>query len=319
MATSSTERVRTIEQRLGELEKATLTKNVPVSESFVYELKYDGYRFLAIKAGRSVRLVSRRGLDWAEKFPSIVGAVAELAPKELAIDGEVCALDAHGVPSFNLMQNARGNVPIVYIVFDALWLDGRDLRGEPLEVRREELERIVGRGRKGPISVSTAVRGDPKEVLRAACARGFEGIVAKRRGSHYVGGRTKDWLKIKCSLRQEFAIVGYLPLVNTTNVVGSLLLAVFEDGAFHFVGKVGTGFTDAKRRELARTLATDRIEAPPVAGAAPRIRDARWVKPRYAAEVAFTEWTPSGNIRHPAFQGIRIDKTAKECVRERAA
>ncbi len=324
MTKSAEARALALASRMGEVEKATLAKAVPDASAFLYELKYDGYRFLGIKAGGTVRLVSRKGHDWSAKFPAVVAAIAALAPAELVIDGEVCALDPRGVPSFNLLQNANAKSRVVYVVFDMLWVDGRDLRIEPIEARRAQLERILARKSKPSkrtqppiLSLSAAVDADPKQVLRLACELGFEGIVAKRRSSPYTAGRTKDWLKIKCTLRQEFAIIGYLPYLGTTNDVGSLLLGIYEGGEFRFAGKVGTGFSEAKRRELAKLLEPDRIDRPAVRGA-PNAAIARWVKPKRVAEIAFTEWTPDGRIRHPSFQGLRMDKAPEECVRERA-
>lgn len=294
----------------GEVEKATLVRALDGDEEdFRFEIKYDGYRILALKSRDDVRLVSRNGHDWTERFPSVAAAVGELDAAELVLDGEVCALDPEGRPSFNLLQNARG--AISYPVFDLLALDGRDLRDLPLEARRAELESVLGKPRP-PLALSSAIEGTRwREVLRVACAHGLEGVIAKRKGSRYAPGRQKDWQKLKCTRRQEFAVVGWQPLTGTRDRVGSLLLAVWHDGGFAYAGKVGTGFDDQARRELVRAM---RPSEEPTAKGAPR--NANHVKPTLVAEVTFTEWTPEGRVRHPSFQGLRADKSPRECVRE---
>ncbi len=310
-------------QRVLPVQLATLVRQLPKGASnYVFELKFDGYRILAVKAGRGVRLFSRAGQDWTAEFEPIAAAIRGLAGDELVVDGEACALDARGVPRFQLLQNRLGHPPrLAYFVFDLLWEGGDDLRPLPLEQRRDRLTRLTRRLPDGGlITPSSALSGDPEALLRAACGSGLEGIIAKEKGSPYAGGRRPTWLKIKCTLGQEFAIVGYLPLLGTRRgEVGSLLVALKEgDGRFHYAGKVGTGFTNAERRRLGKLLETDHVDAPPVVGA-PRLGGiARWARPRYVAQVEFTEWTEGGHARHPSFHGLRDDKTPDECVRELA-
>lgn len=305
--------IGTLIATFGEVEKATLVKELEGrDEDYVFEIKYDGYRILALKSADEVRLFSRNGNDWTERFAPVAAAVTTLDAAELVLDGEVCALDEQGRPSFNLLQNARG--ALSYAVFDVLALDGRDLRGEPLEARRAELEALLSHV-KSPLSLSTIVQGqESTRVLRAACANGLEGIIAKRKGSLYRPGRQHDWQKLKCGKRQEFAIVGWMPLTGTKNQVGSLLLALMEgDGAFHYAGKVGTGFDAATRRTLATRLGKHRSDEPKAVGLP---RGANYSEPELVCEVAFTEWTPDGKIRHPSYQGLREDKPPSACVRE---
>lgn len=314
-ATSFTKLLRT----LGDVQKATLVRELegPAS-NYRFEIKYDGYRILAIKSGDDVRLVSRNGKDWTDQFPTVAAAVAKLKTRELALDGEVCALDDKGRPSFNLLQNFMGkaSATLSYPVFDLLWLDGEDLRSLPMEDRRALLEKAT-KGARAPLALSSTIEGkDWRSILRIACDGGLEGVIAKRKGSRYSPGRSKDWLKLKCTNRQEFAIVGYLPFTGTDSAVGSLLIAVMgDDGAFHFAGKVGTGFNAATRKSIAKELDANRVPDPPAKGM-PRIKIAHFSEPRLVAEVEFTEWTPDGKIRHPAFQGLRKDKRPQECVRE---
>lgn len=319
----ATTTVDAILRRVGEVEKATLVRELEDASRYLFEIKYDGYRIVAVKSGRDVRLVSRNGHDWTERFPKVAAAVAALRVREIALDGEVCALDARGRPSFNLLQNVLGSgrgATLTYPVFDVLWLEGRDLRGEPIEARHAALAEVL-EDAAPPLARSTVVAPEGRDadaLLRAACDQGLEGLIAKRRGSRYVAGRTRDWLKLKCTRRQELAIVGYLPLTRTTNRVGSLLLAVAEGRGFRYAGKVGTGFDARARRELAEALDAHRIDEPPAADA-PRSKTAHWSSPRLVAEIELTEWTPDGKIRHPSFVGLRADKSPRECVRETPA
>ena len=309
-----------LRRRIWPVQLATLVKDVPEPGSkYLFELKYDGYRILATKTASELRLFSRRGQDWTSEFADVARAVAKLRPKEFVIDGEVCALDARGVPRFGLLQNRARKPPrLAYFVFDLLWLTGKDLRAMPLEDRRQDLARVLGKLPKDSIvALSSAVSGEPRHVLKTACSSGFEGIVAKEKGSAYTGGRGMSWLKIKCTRRQEFALAGYIPLLGTRRgEVGGLLLALKgTDGAFHFAGKVGTGFTSAVRKSLGKLLEADHVDEPPLVDA-PRLAGARWSRLKHVGEVAFTEWTGDGHARHPSFQGLRNDKTPDECVRE---
>ncbi len=311
--------IRKLLRTLGDVQKATLVRELegPAS-NYRFEIKYDGYRILAIKTGAEVRLVSRNGKDWTVQFPAVAAAVAKLRARELVLDGEVCALDSKGRPSFNLLQNYLGKAgaTLSYPVFDLLWLEGEDLRALPMEERRALLEKAM-KGAREPLALSSTIEGDDwRTILRVACNGGLEGVIAKRKGSRYAPGRSREWLKLKCTHRQEFAIVGYLPFTGTNSAVGSLLLALYgDDGAFHYAGKVGTGFNSETRKSIAKQLDAHRVQDPP-AKELPRIKLAHFSEPRLVGEVEFTEWTPDGKIRHPAFQGIRKDKSPNECVRE---
>ena len=204
-------RAEELRKRIWPVQLATLVKEVPKrGTDYIYEIKFDGYRILATKTAADLRLFSRRAQDWTHEFAVVAKAAAKLRREEFVIDGEVCALDERGVPRFGLLQN-RGSqaARLAYFVFDLLWLDGEDLRREPLEERRERLARLLGKPSKNSIiALSSAVPGDPRDVLRVACSSGMEGIVAKEKGSLYDGGRGLSWLKIKCAKRQEFALAG---------------------------------------------------------------------------------------------------------------
>jgi bifunctional non-homologous end joining protein LigD len=285
---------------------------------WLFEAKYDGYRILVCKAGREVRAYTRRAHDWTDRFRPIVDAVARLGARECVVDGEACVVDESGRPSFGALQEwLAGSAPrarIAYVMFDLLWLDGRDLRREPIESRRELLEKLLA-DHGTPLSYSRAVAGDVVELLRAAKQAGLEGLIAKKRGSAYVAGRSGLWLKLRFDRRQDCAIVGWVPMSGTTDEVGALLLAVAEAGKLVFAGRVGTGFDTRTRRVLAESLAADQADSPSIDGA-PKIAGARWVRPRLVCECAFAEWTRDGSMRAPRYLGLREDKTPLECVRE---
>jgi bifunctional non-homologous end joining protein LigD len=300
------------------VQKATLVAELPPNpKHWSFELKWDGYRILALKSEKDVRLISRRGQDWTEDFRPIAAAVAKLGSTACVIDGELCALDANGVPSFQLLQQRqRGQAQFVFAVFDLLWIDGEDLRDQPLEVRRARLTAVVGAAKGSPIVLSEPLEGDPAELLARARKHGIEGLIAKQKGSKYSGARAGTWLKIKCKRRQEFAIGGYLPLLGHTDAVGGLVLALHDDEGFLFAGKVGTGFGEKERYELAKLLDEDRVDQPVVRNVPRAGGPVRHCKPRHVCEVEFTEWTEGGHVRHPSFQGLRKDKKPEDCVRE---
>lgn len=291
---------------------ATLATEEDVAASDRLEVKYDGFRALAGLSGGSVSLQSRNGLDLGTRFPDVVAALRPLVVAEAVLDGEIVAEGDAG-SRFQALQDARGRTR--YVAFDLLWLDGEDLRGHPIEARRELLESLLA-GARDPLQVAEEVPGPIRKAMARARREGWEGVVAKRPGSPYEGRRSAAWLKVKVTAGQEFAIVGYTPISSGGDAIGALLLAVRERKRFVYAGKVGTGYTEAMRRELFRRLEPDRVEVPAAVGA-PRMRDARWVAPRLVAEVAFSEWTADGKLRHPSFQGLRDDKTPESCVRER--
>ena len=285
----------------------------PDGQNWWYELKYDGFRAVTAIAGGEVAMISRNELDLAPRFPRTFANVQKLKAKELVIDGEIVVLDDKGAPRFQLLQQASGNERM--IIFDILWLDGKDLRQLPYEERRKILKKL-----KVPAGISIAqtldMTGD--EALAHAASGGWEGIIAKRRGSLYEGRRSKEWLKVKAIQQQELVIVGWQASSASERDIGSLHLAVFDDeGQLRYAGKVGTGFSAKLRGTLRQQLAKDEVPKPMVKDA-PRDKKARWVKPRLVAQVSFTEWTSDHRLRHPSFLGLRDDKsaTAKDVVRE---
>jgi bifunctional non-homologous end joining protein LigD len=296
---------------------ATLAARLPKDEAdWLYELKYDGFRALCAVSGGRAAMWSRNRLDLSTRFSGVARALTRLVVGDAVIDGEIVALDRHGAPRFQLLQKGHDDAAVL-IAFDLLWLDGEDLRGRPLEARRDLLASLLD---NAPPALRLAERmdGQGKRALEAARRGGFEGLVAKRRGSLYESGRSRAWLKIKAVNSQEVAIVGFTRTKSQRDEIGALLVGVVRDGRLTFAGKVGTGFSAAQRAELKRTLGRDATATPRVAGA-PRMRDATWVEPRLSAQVRFGEWTADGRLRHPSFLGLRPDKSPTECLVERPA
>jgi bifunctional non-homologous end joining protein LigD len=293
---------------------ATLAEGPPKDEkNWWYELKYDGFRAVAAIVGGEVAMLSRNELDLAPRFPRTYDALHKIKAKEVVLDGEVVVLDAHGAPRFQLLQQGTGNERM--IVFDILWLDGEDLRRRPYEERRKILLKL-----KPPAGIDIAQTLDMsgEEALAHAAKGGWEGIIAKKRGSMYENRRSKEWLKVKAIQQQEMVIVGWQPSTASERDIGSLHLAFFDDkGDLRYGGKVGTGFSAKLRGTLREQLARDEI-AKPLVKDAPRVKSAHWVTPRLVAQVSFTEWTSDNRLRHPSFLGLRDDKkpTAKDVIRE---
>ena len=319
---SSRARVRSPEallERVGTPMLATLAQvEATDAADWCFEVKYDGFRALAAVHDGQVALHSRGGHDLSGRFPAIARAFEALGGHEVVLDGELVALDTQGRSRFQLLGKGAEER---FAVFDVLWLDGKDTRPLPLEERRKKLERLLARV-KSPLALAERVEGTARQALALARRRGWEGVMAKRVGSVYAPGRGEAWLNLKVQANQEVAIVGFTPMANERPELGALLVAVREDGTWRYAGKVGTGYSTQVRRELRTLLSRDEVKKPPVKEV-PRVRDALrheeaiWVKPRHVAQVAFTEWTEDGRLRHPSFQGLRNDKRPEECVRER--
>jgi bifunctional non-homologous end joining protein LigD len=300
---------------------ATLVSGPPPGDDWVHEIKLDGYRILLrIERGR-VKLLTRNRQDWTTRFPAVAEAAAALPVKAALLDGEIVALDAAGVSSFQALQQAdQTGRSLVYVAFDLLFLDGRDLRPLSLVERKARLARLL-EGRRGRLRYSAHFDVPGRRVYERACRLGLEGIVSKRKTAPYASGRGPAWLKVKCVARQEMVIGGYTDPEGARAEFGSLLLGVHDrDGRFVYAGRVGTGFDHATLRSLGARLRKLEQRASPFASDGPRppARGAHWVKPELVAEVAFTEWTRDGLLRHPAFEGLREDKPAAQVVREKS-
>lgn len=292
---------------------ATLSDGPPRDDAnWIYELKYDGFRAVTAIVGDDVAMLSRNELDLAPRFPRTYAALKKVKAKEVVVDGEVVVLDEKGAPRFQLLQQG-GNERL--ILFDILWLDGEDLRRRPYEERRKILKKTFARPPAG-IAVAQTLAMTGEEALKHAAAGGWEGVIAKRKGSIYEPRRSKEWLKVKAINQQEFAIVGWQPSNANARDIGSLHLAVHENGELRYAGKVGTGFSAKMRTWLAQELGKDVVPKPMVKDA-PRVKTAVWVKPRLVGQVSFTEWTSDNRLRHPSFLGLRDDKKVAEVVHEK--
>lgn len=296
---------------------ATLVGKPPVANQWIYEIKFDGYRGqLAVAAGNAI-FYTRGGLDWSEKFPGILNAATRLKVKSALIDGEAVALDAKGRSDFSTLQDALSNDnsnKLIFYAFDLLELNGKSLLKSPLIERKALLFKILA----APLPTSGLlysehIIGDADALHRQACRLGLEGIVAKRGDQPYKSGRSKSWLKMKCTKRQEFVVGGWLPRSDEPNGVGALLVGYFDKGVFKYAGRVGTGFNQRTRAQLVRQLTPSLIKQQPFQSVPRQDRSkANWTTPKMVIEVEFTEFTAEGMIRHPSFKGIREDKRAGE-------
>jgi bifunctional non-homologous end joining protein LigD len=306
-------------------ELATLVDAAPEGNDWVHEIKLDGYRVLARIEHGEVALLTRNGKDWTERMPTLRAALEKLDVETAIIDGELVALNAQGISQFQTLQaslNAESDAALVYYAFDLLHLDGDDTTSLPLLERKSRLCELIARSEKavkGVVRYSAHVVGGGPTFFANARKAGLEGTIAKRAGSSYRGGRGRDWLKIKSGQDQEFAIVGYTEPSGSRAHFGALLLASKRDGKLTYAGRVGTGFSAASLAELHRKLARLERKAPALAQP-PTGADARgvtWVEPKLVAEIAFTEMTSDGLLRHPTFKGLRDDKPARDVQLDR--
>jgi len=303
---------------------ATLVGSAPAGDEWLHELKFDGYRMVCHLHRGKARFWSRNQKDWTEKFPNLSKALKALPAPAAILDGEVVVVDKAGRTSFQKLQQSMkgGAASFIFQIFDLVYLNGYNLRGVALRERKALLEDLLaGVDAKGPLRYSDHVVGNGDRFFKQACEYGIEGVVSKRADSVYESTRSRSWLKVKCTKRQEFVIVGYTPSKKDFPGFGSLILGVYEKGKLVYSGRVGTGFSIKQRLELQKNV--DRISQPAMPFATkpkdPGLRDAHWAKPQLVAEVEFTEWTEDGSIRHPSFQGLREDKKAKDVVREEPA
>jgi bifunctional non-homologous end joining protein LigD len=294
--------------------KAVLTQERFSDPDWIFERKLDGIRCIAIRDGGPVKLLSRNDLSLNGRYPGVVADLEGQACQRFAIDGEVVAFEG-AATSFQAL--GRPDATIFYYVFDLLWLDGEDVRDRPLRERKALLKDSLNFQNHVRF---TAHRNEEGEAMFAeACAKGWEGVIAKRADSVYSPKRSKDWLKFKCEQGQELVIGGFTAPRGSREEFGALLVGHFApDGTFRYAGKVGTGFDRQTLKDLGARMRELTRDTTPFADS-PNYRDATWVEPELVAQLGFSEWTTAGRLRHPRFQGLRFDKSARDVVREAPA
>ena len=282
---------------------ATLTQERFTGPEWLFERKLDGIRVLAYKQGKKVTLYSRNRLP--QHYPTVAEAIAQLPVKDAILDGEAAWDISHSL-------GAGRRSPVLYHVFDVLWFDGRGVTDLPLEERRALLQALP---LKAPLGRVQEVKDD--KPWERACAEGWEGVIAKRRGSKYEHRRSPNWLKMKCEAGQELVVGGFTDPQGSRVGLGALLVGYFDKDDFVFAGKIGTGFDTKLLLDLRARLDKIEIPASPFTKAKglPRLR-AHWVKPQVVVQVAFIEWTVHGKLRHPRLIAVRHDKSARDVVRE---
>jgi bifunctional non-homologous end joining protein LigD len=312
--------------------KPKLVDTLPSGGGWIYELKFDGFRTLAVKNGAKVKLISRNENDLTQRFAQVADAIAGLGCDECVIDGEVVALDSEGHSSFQLLQSyelENRAVPLYYYVFDLLQLDGKGLTGLPVTLRKETLRQLCGEA-ADPIRYSGELGGEAANLLREIKKHGLEGIIGKLANSRYEAGkRSGFWIKIKCVQEQEFVIGGYTPPAGARKHFGALLVGYYEKAKLLFAGKVGTGFDSKMLENLHKKFQAEKRDECPFSdlpskhagkwtqGITPgMMRKITWVNPVFVCQIKFAEWTRDLKLRAPVFLGMREDKAAKDVKRE---
>jgi len=296
---------------------AKLVNTIPEGDEWLFELKYDGYRILAFVEGGNIRLLTRNGLDYTSRFWPVASSLLELSSgRAMVLDGEMVVTDDTGRTDFQALQNYMENPKphkLSYIVFDLLALDGADLRGQPLIKRKEALLSLMEKAPEN-LHYSRHVQGKGQDSFRVACELGMEGIVGKKAGSIYSGTRNGDWIKLKCDKRQEFVIGGYTLSEKKTAGISSLLLGAYDGGDLVYVGRAGTGFSEAAVKELLNNFKGLERPDPPFASApAPKSGEKiTWLEPKLVAEIKFAEWTRENLLRQASYKGLRSDKEPGE-------
>ena len=304
---------------------ATLTKDRFSDPAWIFERKLDGERCIAFADPAKVRLMSRNQRDISRTFPEVGNALeAQLMPPGYVLDGEIVAFDSHQT-SFARLQRRLGvenpgqslidAVPVFYYLFDVMHAEGRDTRALPQLERKDLLRQLLSF--RDPLRYTDHRERDGQEYFRQACRDGWEGLIAKRADAPYRSGRGRYWLKFKCENAQEFVIGGYTDPKGTRPGFGALLIGYYDThGRLTYAGKVGTGFSDATLRSLRKAMSRlSRGQSPFERGNLPRTT-VHWVEPQLVGQIAFTEWTRDGQLRHPRFQGLRPDKDPAEVRRE---
>ena len=301
---------------------ATLVDGPPSDPiAWMYEIKFDGYRILTRIEGKKIQLFTRNGNNWSHKLPALVKAIGKMGLKDGWLDGEIIVPNENGIPDFQALQNAfdtSRTQSLIYYLFDMPFYDGYDLRNVPLVERREFLRRLLEAPLPETVRFSETFDAPPGDIVTSACRMGLEGVIGKRKSSTYVSRRSSEWIKLKCSQRQEFVIGGYTDPQGSRIGIGSLLLGFYdEEKKLRYAGNVGTGFSDKTLHDLKAKLHKIESVQSPFTNAIGAARYVHWIKPTLVAEVSFGEWTRDDHIRHSVFHGLRIDKKAEVIIREK--
>jgi bifunctional non-homologous end joining protein LigD len=279
--------------------------------NWIYEEKYDGVRMLAYKEGSKVTLISRNAIDRTARYPKIAEAIAKLKSDTLALDGEIVVFDADKVSRFQFLQKSEGQP--TFALFDCIYRDGQDLRKAPLSERRTALEQSVKTSAN--LILSARLDADGIKAFEIAKRKGFEGLIAKDLSSKYFPGRSPAWLKVKVRKEDEFVIGGFTAPSGARHFFGALLLGIYTRGRLDYVGKVGTGFDEETLKSLHKKFSSLERATSPFASDV-RERDVTFIAPKLVAQIAYTEWTSDGKLRHPVYLGLRDDKKAKDVTRQ---
>jgi len=297
---------------------ATLVEKPFDSPDWIFEIKWDGYRALAYKKNEQLELLSRNNKSFLKKFPDIVDELKNI-PGEFILDGEIVILDEHGKSKFQLLQNyqKRKEGTPYYYVFDTLSLNGKDLTGFPLVDRKKTLQKFLKSAKHPHIRYSENIDEDGIDFFKEAAKHELEGIIAKKKDSTYQFRRSQDWLKIKCKLRQEVVIGGYTAPSGSRKRFGALLVGLYDNGKLRYAGHVGGGFDENLLDDVFEQLQKKLSPKCPFSEQPHTNNPVTWVKPVLVCEVEFAEWTDEGIMRQPIFKGMRIDKKAKDVVKEK--
>jgi bifunctional non-homologous end joining protein LigD len=293
---------------------ATLVREQFSDEEWIFEPKLDGIRCLSFRKGREVTLFSRNRIRLNDSYPELTAPLLKQPVANFIVDGEIVAFE-HGVTRFSLLQKRKQvHVPVFYYLFDLLYLEGHDLTNLELRYRKQLLRHAFSF--RDPLRFTEHRDSEGEAYYREACSKGWEGLIAKRVTSTYVHKRSADWLKFKCENQQEFVVVGYTEPAGQRVSIGALLVGVYEKGKLVYAGKVGTGFDTQTLKDLEKKLSVIQQPTPPTSSDSLPKTGVHWVRPKFVVQVAFTEWTAAGKLRHPRYLGLRTDKRPSDVVRE---
>ncbi len=306
---------------------ATLTEDYFSRKDWLYEHKFDGVRCLVFKKKGVVHLLSRNNKSMNAEYPELVAAFKKQQADNFVIDGEIVSIGKKGISDFEQLQgriNVRKGaklavvekkIPIKYCIFDLMYVQGYDVRALPLLARKKILKKLLQYTKL--LSYTTHKVGNGIAYFKYACAKGWEGLIAKRIDSEYVGVRSPDWLKFKCVMEQELVIGGYTRPQGSRTDFGALLVGYYKNGVLHYAGKVGTGYTQDTLALLGKKLRKLDTTKCPFSNYDESIKNVHWVRPVLVGEFGFAQWTRQGRLRVGRYRGLREDKSAKEVVRER--